>query len=94
MHDALFGVVRRAVRKYYGHDVVSTSRFRIVEFLCARPSWCLVCAAVAGHLDLLGMYLLRGPNRASGRPTAGLGYRSSAPVARGSDGCERGKERG
>ncbi len=91
---ALFRVVRCAVRKYYGHDVVSTCRFRIVEFLCACPSWCFICAAVAGHLDLLGMYLLRGPNRAGGRPTAGLRYRSSTPVARYSDGCERGKERG
>jgi hypothetical protein len=93
-HDALFKVVRCAVRKYYGHDVVSTSRFCIAEFLCACPSWYLICAAVAGHLDLLGMYLLRGPNRASGRPTAGLRYRSTTPVARCSDGCERGKERG
>jgi len=89
-----FEVVRRVVRKYHGRDVVFTSRFRIVEFLGTCPSWWLICAAVAGHFDLLGMYLLGGPNRASRRPTGRLRYRSSTPFARCADGCERGKERG
>jgi hypothetical protein len=59
--DARLEVVLCAVRKYYGHDVVSTSCFRIVEFLSACSSWWLICAAFAGHFDLLGMYLLGEP---------------------------------
>lgn len=91
---ALRGRAMRHSQVSLNHDVVPTSRFSIFEFLCAYYSSCPIGAAVAGHLDLLRMYLVEGPNRARGRPTDGRRYPSSTPVARCSDGGERGQERG